>query len=92
MNTQLTLYRCYWPQAFRHLKALEITNFRSEAFGLLMTLDVSDALANSITALLPFGAVIETINLDTYQELNDQAIDEMLFAASARSVVETDKN
>lgn len=92
MNTQLTLYRCYWPQAFRHLKALEITNFRCEAFGLLMTLDVSDALARSITALLPFGAVIETINLDTYQELNDQAIDELLFAASARVVVETDKN
>jgi hypothetical protein len=92
MNTQLTLYRCYWPQAFRHLKALEISNFKSEAFGLLMTLDVSEALARSITSLLPFGAVLETINLDTYEELDDQAIDEMLFASSARVLVETDKN
>jgi hypothetical protein len=92
MNTQLTLYRCYWPQAFRHLKALEISNFKTEAFGLLMTLDVSDALARSITALLPFGAIVETINLDTYQELDDQAIDEMLFMSSVRIGIETDKN
>jgi hypothetical protein len=92
MTTQLTLYRCYWPQAFRHLKTLQISSFRAEAFGLLMTLDVSEGLARSITSLLPFGAVVETIDLTTYEELNNQSIDDMLLYQPKQNVVETDKN
>jgi hypothetical protein len=92
MNTQLTLYRCYWPQAFNHLKTLKIGNFKTEAFGLLMTLDVSEGLARSITALLPFGAVVESINLDTYQELDNQGIDELLLYQPKQPVLETKKN
>jgi hypothetical protein len=92
MNTQLTLYRCYWPQAFHYLKSLQISNFKTEAFGLLMTLDVSEGLARSITSLLPFGAVVEAINLDTYQELDNQGIDELLLYQPRQVVIETDKN
>ncbi len=92
MNTQLTLYRCYWPQAFHHLKALQVSNFRAEAFGLLMTLDVTDALARSITTLLPFGAVVETIDLSTYEELDNQGIDELLLYQPKQVVMDTDKN
>jgi hypothetical protein len=92
MNTQLTLYRCYWPQAYHYLKSLQVSSFRAEAFGLLMTLDVSDSLARAITRILPFGSVVETIDLDSYQELDNQAIDELLMSQSARVVVETEKN
>jgi hypothetical protein len=92
MNTQLTLYRCYWPQAFSHLKSLHVSSFRSEAFGLLMTLDVSDALARSITALLPFGAIVETIDLDTYEELTNDSIDDLLLYQPKQNSLETDKN
>jgi hypothetical protein len=92
MNTQLTLYRCYWPQAFHHLKSLQVSSFRAEAFGLLMTLDVSESLAKSITSLLPFGSVVEVINLDTYQELDNQAIDELLMSQTARGVAQSKKN
>jgi hypothetical protein len=92
MNTQLTLYRCYWPQAFRHLKSLQVSSFKTEAFGLLMTLDVSESLAKSLTSLLPFGSVVEVINLDTYQELDNEAIDELLMAQSVRIVTQSKKN
>jgi hypothetical protein len=92
MNTQLTLYRCYWPQVFHYLKSLQVSSFRAEAFGLLMTLDVSDNLARGITRLLPFGSIVETINLDTYQELDNQAIDELLMMQSAKVVAESKKN
>lgn len=92
MTTQLTLYRCYWPQAFRYLKSLHVSSFRAEAFGLLMTLDVSDALARSITALLPFGAVVETIDLTTYQDLTNETIDDLLLYQSKQGIVDTDKN
>jgi hypothetical protein len=92
MTTQLTLYRCYWPQAFRHLKSLHISSFKAEAFGLLMTLDVSESLAKSITTLLPFGAVVETIDLTTYQELTNETIDDLLLYQPKQGIVETDKN
>jgi hypothetical protein len=92
MTTQLTLYRCYWPQAYHHLKSLHVGSFRSEAFGLLMTLDVSESLARSITSLLPFGAVVETIDLTTYQELNNDTIDDLLLYQPKQNLIDTDKN
>jgi hypothetical protein len=92
MTTQLTLYRCYWPQAYSHLKSLHVSSFRAEAFGLLMTLDVSEGLARSITSLLPFGAVVETIDLASYQELNNESIDDFLLYQTKQPVVDTDKN
>ncbi len=92
MTTQLTLYRCYWPQAFTHLKSLHVSSFKTEAFGLLMTLDVSEGLARSITSLLPFGAVVETIDLTTYEELNNQSIDDLLLYQPKQPIIDTDKN
>ncbi|MGL4608295.1 MAG: hypothetical protein ACRCYY_01220 [Trueperaceae bacterium] len=92
MSTQLTLYRCYWPQAFYCLKDWQVSNFRTEAFGLLMTLDVPEVIARNLSRSLPFGAIVETIDLDSYQELDNEAIDEMLMMQSTKVTLESEKN
>ena len=88
--TQLTLYRCYWPTAFHYLKSLQ-THFRTESFGLLMTLDIADEQAQKIVGILPFGSVLELIDLDSYTELDNQSIDELLLYQPVEGL-EAEKN
>lgn len=89
--TQLTLYRCYWPQVFQYLKSLQV-NIRTESFGLLMTLDVIEEQARKIMAILPVGAIIEKIDLDTYCELDNKGIDELLLYQPVERGLEAEKN
>jgi hypothetical protein len=85
--TQLTLYRCYWPTAFHYLKSLQ-AGFRAESFGLLMTLDVSNEQAQKIMGMMPFGSVLEQIDLDSYIALDNKGIDELLFCQPVERALE----
>ena len=85
--TQLTLYRCYWPTAFGYLKSLQAC-FRTESFGLLMTLDVANEQATKIVGMMPFGSVLEQIDLDSYLGLDDKGIDELLLYQPVESTLE----
>jgi hypothetical protein len=87
--TQLTLYRCYWPTAFHYLKSLQ-AGFRAESFGLLMTLDVSNEQAQKITSMMPFGSVIEQIDLDSYIGLDNRGIDELLLYQPVERTLEAE--
>jgi hypothetical protein len=87
---QLTLYRCYWPTAFHYLKSLQ-ASFRTESFGLLMTLDTTHEHAQKIVTMLPFGSIIERIDLENYH-LDNAGIDELLLYQPIEAVVEAEKN
>lgn len=65
MMSEITLYRCYWPTVYGYLKRFEITNFKSEAFGMLMTLDIAPELARRISAMLPIGAVVDLVEVSS---------------------------
>jgi hypothetical protein len=88
--TQLTFYRCYWPTAFHYLKSLQ-ASFRTESFGLLMTLDIPHEQAQKLLSMLPFGSVIEQIDLDSYH-LDNRGIDEMLLYQPTEVMLEVEKN
>lgn len=76
MMGEITLYRCYWPTVYGYLKRFEITNFKSEADGMLMTLDIAPELAKRISAMLPVGAVIGLIEVSSDPiELVPNAVD-----------------
>jgi hypothetical protein len=89
--TQLTLYRCYWPTAFHYLKSLQ-AQFRTESFGLLMTIDISYEQAGIIVSMLPFGSVVEMVDLDSYTELDNRSIDELLIYQPVEKGLEAEKN
>lgn len=59
---EITIYRTYHPFVHRYLRQFDIP-YKSEAFGLLMTLDIADVLAKRIAALLPTGAVVDMYDL-----------------------------
>lgn len=65
MMSEITLYRCYWPTVYGYLKRFEITNFKSEAFGMLMTLDIAPELARRISTMLPIGAVVDLVEVSS---------------------------
>ena len=92
MTAELTLYRCYWPQVFRYLREFQITNFRAEAFGMLMTLDINPEQAHKINAMLPYGAVVDLIRLESTDPLELHEIDDLLLGRSGGGVVEPEKN
>jgi len=89
---ELTLYRCYWPTVFSYLKQFEITNFKSEAFGMLMTLDIAPELAKRIADMLPVGAVVDLVQLSTTDALNNHDVDDLIFGRNGSSAIKTDKN
>lgn len=92
MIAELTLYRCYWPTVFSYLKQFEISNFKSEAFGMLMTLDIAPEFAKRIADMLPTGAVVDLVQLSSTDPLGNHDIDDLLFGRSATSTIKTDKN
>jgi hypothetical protein len=92
MTAELTLYRCYWPQVFRYLREFQISNFKAEAFGMLMTLDINPAQAEKIAAMLPFGAVVDLLELESADLLDLREIDDLLLGRSSARAVESDKN
>lgn len=57
-TVEMTLYRCYWPAAFRYLNTLGERRFLARAYDLLMTLELNYDIAYAIAAQLPMGAVI----------------------------------
>lgn len=56
-TAELTLYRCYWPAAHGFLKASG-ASYQSQAFDVLMTLELSCEHACALMEHLPAGAVI----------------------------------
>ena len=92
MTAELTLYRCYWPKVFTYLREFQISNFKAEAFGLLMTLDIEPNQAQKINSMLPYGAVVDLIELDSLDPLEMHEIDDLLSNGYSGSTVETDKN
>ncbi len=64
MTAELTIYRCYWPKVYNYLKTFQINNFKTEAFGLLMTIDIEPKQAHRIADILPTGAVVDLIKLE----------------------------
>lgn len=92
MTAELTLYRCYWPKVFSYLREFQISNFKAEAFGLLMTLDIEPAQAQKINSMLPYGAVVDLVQLDSLDPLELHEIDELLMTANSRGAAEPDKN
>ena len=57
MIAELTFYRCYWPMVYQYLKDTQNHNYKSEAFGILATIDIEPRLAKQIMMRLPVGAV-----------------------------------
>ena len=64
-TAELTLYRCYWPPAFGYLKNRGIKEFTAKAYDLLMTLELASEQAYAVAALLPTGAVVDIVPVDT---------------------------
>ena len=92
MIAELTLYRCYWPTVFNYLKSFEISNFKTEAFGMLMTLDIAPETARKIAGMLPIGAVVDLVELNSTDPLSMHEIDDLIFGQSMGSVPKSDKN
>ena len=92
MIAEITLYRCYWPQVFHYLKNFEISNFKSEAFGMLMTLDIAPELARRIAAMLPIGAVVDLVELSSTDPMEMHEIDDLLLGTSSSQSLKSDKN
>ncbi len=92
MIAELTLYRCYWPTVYSYLKKFEINNFKSEAFGMLLTLDIAPEIAKRIADMLPTGAVVDMVQLESTAALDNQDIDNLLFNRQSFRDLESDKN
>ncbi len=92
MIAELTLYRCYWPTVYNYLKQFEINNFKSEAFGMLMTLDIAPEIARRVAGMLPTGAVVDLVQLESSTPLNVHEIDELLFNAGEFRSIKSNKN
>ncbi len=75
MTAELTIYRCYWPKAYEYLKTFKISNFKTEAFGLLMTIDIEPKQAQRIADLLPIGAAVDLVQLDDFNLFSGIEID-----------------
>jgi hypothetical protein len=90
MTTEMTLYRCYWPPAYDYLKTLGVTDFVSQSYDLLMTLEVGLEHAVNLAALLPAGAVVGIVPLE--QPLETQDIDDLLFFPSSVRLARLNKN
>ncbi len=90
-TAEVTLYRCYWPPAYGYLKLSGVTDFVSQAYDLLMTLEVSREHAYSIARQLPAGAVIDIVPLET-GALQNQDIDDLLFFPGGIRLAGFDKN
>lgn len=61
-TVEMTLYRCYWPVAFRYLNIVGERHFFAKAYDLLMTLELNYDDAYAIADLLPTGAVITILH------------------------------
>ncbi len=92
MIAELTLYRCYWPQVFRYLRQFNISNFKSEAFGMLMTLDLAPEQAQRIASMLPTGAVVDLVELESLDLLEIHEIDDLLFSRNRERQSASKKN
>lgn len=92
MISEITLYRCYWPQVFHYLKMFEVSNFKTEAFGMLMTIDIAPDLARRIASILPIGAVVDLVELDPGESMEISEIDDFFFGASISETLKPDKN
>ena len=69
MIGELTFLRIYWPQVFSYLKSSSVTNFKTEAFGVLMTVDLSPSVARKIMMRLPWGAVSDYREIGELNEI-----------------------
>lgn len=76
---ELTIYRTYHPFVHRYLRQFDIP-YKSEAFGLLMTLDIADVLAKRIAALLPTGAVVDMYELSEEETTTVAEVKSIQFA------------
>ena len=92
VTAELTLYRCYWPKVFSYLREFQVTNFKAEAFGLLMTLDIEPGQAQKINSMLPYGAVVDLVHLDSLDTLDIHEIDDLFLNGSSSSAAEPEKN
>lgn len=64
MIFEVTIYRCYWPQVFAYLKQ-HAYSFKSEAFGLLATISLSNESAyRFVGQTLPVGAIVDGFKMD----------------------------
>ncbi len=92
MIAEITLYRCYWPKVFHYLKDFEISNFKTEAFGMLMTLDIAPDLARRIASMLPVGAVVDLVELSSTDPMNVHEIDDLILGQSIGHGLKSEKN
>jgi hypothetical protein len=72
----ITLYRCYWPQVYNYLKPFALEKSVVETFGYVFTLNLGRSHIETITKMLPFGAVIEVV--DPEQSTRTLELDEIL--------------
>ena len=79
MIAELTIYRCYWPTVHSYLKEMQITNFKSEAFGLLQTITCSPEVGRQLEILLPLGAMTDYVELVEEKSIAMTEIDDLLF-------------
>ena len=91
MTAELTIYRCYWPTAYKYLKDFHLNNFKTEAFGLFMTIDIEEKQARQIASLLPVGAVIDLLHLEDLNPLSGYDYDE-LSVTSEQALHKPEKN
>jgi len=91
MTAELTIYRCYWPKAYKYLKEFHLDNFKTEAFGLLMTIDIEEKQAKRIANILPYGAVIDLLHLEDLNPANNYDFDDLSFT-DQQSQPKLDKN
>ena len=92
MNAELTLYRCYWPQAYGYLKGQQAA-YRAEAQSMLLTVKLPLTHALTICELLPHGAVVHCQELAPVETDASGATNEALIAqafALVREVIERD--
>lgn len=91
MTAELTIYRCYWPKAYKYLKKFHLENFKTEAFGLLMTIDIEEKQAKQIANILPYGAVIDLLHLEDLNPISNYNFDDLSFTDN-RPQLKLEKN
>jgi len=92
MTSELTIYRCYWPKAYEYHKTFKINNYKTEAFGLLMTIDIEPKQAMRIADLLPTGAIVDLVQLDDLNLFSGIEIEALDFETSSLEPSKSLKN
>lgn len=92
MTAELTIYRCYWPTVYSYLKTFQIENFKTEAFGLLMTIDIEPKQARRIADTLPIGAVVDLIRLEDLEPFSGLELDSLEYDSNIIAPSKTIKN